>query len=563
MKYLAVLLLPLAISAPTVQDNHQGQAPKHLSTSQRIFIPSSLSEGLSKLSGLTWKTAGEIVESFEDQDAADVVSEDKTIWQLLKDDPVNFSKLIKVVEFVGDEPLKYLDGDKPITFFAPNNEALTPPGHGPGHHGDHGHHEYDLAELMSNPSLASISALLENEPSLMITSDDDGDDDDDDDEKKRRRELFRKLAKKVLQYHGLSEALSAADISERSTLASALWASDGSYGGLQRRIKVKKTLIPPSINLNFYAKIVDTDNKAKNGYLHTIAAPLIPPPSIFESTYIFPDFYSTFTSAVQNLHGRHWLDWEYNFHRHHDHDVDDDDDHKKKALDDGLAAYAQDLIHELFSKKEEEAKFIGTPLATMFVPTNSAFAVLPPRLKFFLFSPFGRRALTKILAYHYIYDALILTEFQHFGKDYPLPEHKDEFVAPHVVESVDGEDLAQTIKVTNSINETLSLYIEKKKVLPVKVILKVNGIETLENDVHATGATKVILKVNGIETLENDVPARNGAFHVSHSSTCMTPSQLTDDEFQPIGLILVPPHHHHDEDGVDVSSTDSWANWEE
>ena len=44
----------------------------------------------------------------------------------------------------------------------------------------------------------------------------------------------------------------------------------------------------------------------------------------------------------------------------------------------------------------------GSPAVTVFAPTNEAFHVLPRRLKFFLFSPFGHRALKKILAYHVV-----------------------------------------------------------------------------------------------------------------------------------------------------------------
>lgn len=39
---------------------------------------------------------------------------------------------------------------------------------------------------------------------------------------------------------------------------------------------------------------------------------------------------------------------------------------------------------------------------TLLAPTNRAFARLPPDLRHFLFSPFGTRALKKILQYHVI-----------------------------------------------------------------------------------------------------------------------------------------------------------------
>lgn len=73
-----------------------------------------------------------------------------------------------------------------------------------------------------------------------------GDDDDDDEKKKRRKEIFRKIAGYVLMYHGLEKAYTAQELAQNSTFPTALKAHDGSYGGLHRRIKVEKTLLPPS-----------------------------------------------------------------------------------------------------------------------------------------------------------------------------------------------------------------------------------------------------------------------------------------------------------------------------
>ena len=205
-----------------------------------------------------------------------------------------------------------------------------------------------------------------------------------------------------------------------------------------------------AIKLNFYAQILATDRKASNGYFHTLSAPLIPPPSIFESTYLFPDIYSTFTSASQGLGESEWIKWEYQ--------------HNHKDLDSMLGAYALDILQELGLK--DDPKFKGTPLATVFVPTNSAFALLPPRLKFFLFSPFGQRVLRKILGYHYVYDSLILTEFQYFGKGYPVPSEAKEVQA--VSMSPDSDGYSHTFDVTSATNQTLHIQVEKKKVLPIK-----------------------------------------------------------------------------------------------
>lgn len=90
------------------------------------------------------------------------------------------------------------------------------------------------------PSLAAISAALESEPSLVG-----GDDDDDDEEKKRRKEIFRKIIGKVLAYHGLPKAYTVQQLSQNSTMETALKAEDGSYAGLHRRVRIEKCLVPP------------------------------------------------------------------------------------------------------------------------------------------------------------------------------------------------------------------------------------------------------------------------------------------------------------------------------
>ena len=121
MKSLALLLLPLANSAPT-------QPTEELSVSQWTWVQSALSGDVDKLSSWTWRQAAEIVESIEEDKS------EQTIWQQLKADPHSFSKLVKVIEvshlplitkgeeadslqFEGGEAIKYLDGKKEITFF--------------------------------------------------------------------------------------------------------------------------------------------------------------------------------------------------------------------------------------------------------------------------------------------------------------------------------------------------------------------------------------------------------------------------------------------------------------
>ena len=337
-----------------------------------------------------------------------------------------------------------------------------------------------------------MSAALESDVSLMSDDDDESDDD------KRKKEIFRYIAGQVLKYHGLPKAYTASELAQNSTLATALKADDGSLGGLHRRIRIEKTLVPPTLKLNFYAKVLVQDKKAVNGYFHTLQLPLIPPGSIFEELFLFPDTFSTLTSAVQGVHAKKYLEWHYD----------------KEA------------------SKPGKPKFRGTGLVTIFAPTNKAFAAVPEKLKFFLFSPFGRQALAKLLAYHSVPHTLLLSEIFYHEKH----EHKkaawDQFEAAGEYESfdwnvADDPSFHRELEVHTALpNATLKIAIDKTKLLPIE------------------GAVKTTIKVNGEQVEVIDVPARNGASHV-------------------IGKLLVPPHKHHDHKGNDLSGEDSWENWED
>lgn len=105
-------------------------------------------------------------------------------------------------------------------------------------------------QLAHTPSLATLSTFLDQNPSLLDEDHDHhghhGHGGDSDEDKKRRKEIFRKIAGYVLMYHGLQKPYTAQELAQNSTFPTALKAHDGSYGGLHRRIKVEKTLLPPS-----------------------------------------------------------------------------------------------------------------------------------------------------------------------------------------------------------------------------------------------------------------------------------------------------------------------------
>jgi len=188
------------------------------------------------------------------------------------------------------------------------------------------------------------------------------------------------------------------------------------------------------VKLNFYAKVLVSDIQCSNGYLHTIDHPLLPPGSIFESAFLFPDTFATLTSAVQGLDARKFLEWHYD--------------------------------------KEESTpgnpKFTGTPLTTLFAPTNFAFGRLPPKLKLFLFSPFGEKALAKVLMYHYIPKTLLLSELLYTEKDSEVWGFNDKVEAMEYF-NMDGDTNAKKEIIVKPAlpNSELRVEVERKKVLPI------------------------------------------------------------------------------------------------
>jgi uncharacterized surface protein with fasciclin (FAS1) repeats len=209
------------------------------------------------------------------------------------------------------------------------------------------------------------------------------------------------------------------------------------------------------VSINFYARVLVSDIKAKNGIFHTLKYPLLPPASLLDEYFLFPEEFSILTSSVQRLHASEHYDWSY------------DRENSKRG-------------HPVFK---------GTGLATNFAPENKAFAALPEGLKRFLFSPFGGEVLAKILMYHYVPHTLLLSELIHVEKSghhghghghgdhdhkHDHKKHGYEDIASMLTPDVEfqfGDDPSfhKEFEVPTALkNATLKITVDKKKVLPVE-----------------------------------------------------------------------------------------------
>lgn len=245
---------------------------------------------------------------------------------------------------------------------------------------------------MSNPlqSLRLLRALEDDEARVdedaTELDSDDGDNDDDEEKRRRRREIIRKIVTYVLSYHTLPTVEPAHDIVDKATVGTSLSSS---------RIKVDPALalLPhpyPTVKFNGYAYKRGPTIVAKNGIIHLIGAPLLPPLSPLNGLFLFPTGFSTLTSDLQRL------DLTEGLVPHMPHESDDEH------------ADVHMMAQELLKEHGHDAKTY-----TIFAPGNFAFNRLPPKILAFLHSPFpiSKRILAYGLKYHIVPDIAFFSDF--------------------------------------------------------------------------------------------------------------------------------------------------------
>merc|ERR1711939_80760 len=455
----------------------------------------------------------------------------------------------KLAYFVNrSEPVKeYLaKEDISVTLFAPDDDALTPPEH---HHGMLA--DNDRAE--GHP---------EDHPFYTLKEDHDGDKDD---EEKRRK--INMLITALLKYHVAPEKYTVEQLLDKQTIGTILQQTKDADEPFRIRSGNKFNLIPPryELVLNFYAKKRPGPSiLAKNGIIHLMSAPLFPSLTPFDILLEFPLTFSTLTSAIQQgeLDGA-LAQWYHHY---------DDKDHKDELLElanlkpNEASASVMSVLEEMVDEAREafglpkSDEFAAFPF-TIFAPTNLAVVKVPFKIRLFLFSPFGRGILKKLLAYHVVPQFIFHTD--HIvnatrpskksdvtgylgGQTIRLPswllsnEEADEtifggFSSGMTVPGINGVGKADSCDVEKFVLPTL-LGKAKNETLAVNVY-------TFREGLGGKGPLKKKVTVGNLEQEEKeyvsvavtDVPAWGGAIHVVNS-------------------FIKPPfahHHHGDHDGDD------------
>ncbi|KZP29961.1 FAS1 domain-containing protein [Athelia psychrophila] len=478
---------------------------------------------------------------------------DKSIYQVLSADDEGGGAAQQLVGWVSVQGFfAGLRSDRPgsVTLFALPDSALQFPKHKKGGH----RHRHGLLSALSAEDPA---ALLDASQSLDLAdvaaeldAIESASDDDDDEKKERRRKIIKLIVRAILEYHILPQATDLGALLANTTHATNLTIPDGALDEEALRIRVGATLVPPAVRVNFYSTVVQPNVVAKNGVIHVLDRPLLPPPSIFQTLFLVPKHFASLSSALQRVKLANAVEWRY---------VHNEDSEDGKWQLEGAAS------------------------STLFAPLNSAFAKLPWKLQLFLFSPFGERVLGRLLQFHvvpgfvlhsdYLHnatageppawvvdadvqglidqeeedfeEALFVDEFHcHHGKEYHKHGkdgnkgckdrgRKGPRTPPHHGPHHEPEYAANITLPTRLANHTVDVHVLKYK---TRVPLPGHKF-----DVYTTRVF-----VNRQRVVVADVPARNGALHV-------------------VGSVLSPhPHHGKRVEGLQGGEVyDSWADWEE
>ncbi|GAA5989620.1 hypothetical protein JCM10908_000556 [Rhodotorula pacifica] len=452
----------------------------------------------------------------------------------------------------------------PITLLAPDDAALTPPHR--EHHGEHfgppgrrskgprGDHdrpaprhaeegEHDpLRGAFSEAAPHPFHSKAFSPESLAALASDNGDDDED---KERRREIFKKLIAIVAKYHIIPEAAEAQDLVDRATLPTLL---------TDERVRVSPSFsgfpFPhPTLKFNVYAEKRGPTILAKNGVIHLISAPLLPPFTPLNQAFLTPQYFAALTNAVQKaglapaLVPQHSYDAE-------------------SEIDAEVPPLVSELIQELVAEK-------GLNEYTLFAPSNWAFGRLPYPILAFLHSPFpiSQKVLKYLLAYHVVPGVTFYSDFYKnnssiAGAALSVREEVDVEIAidlplegPHPPPPPHwpGHEPSQRGNITHYVLPTLLTESNKNATLRVDVIsYRFAGKGPIRrsivvlpahhphhhHDEHdkerfGGGPRDGPLHPHPVKVAFNDVPARKGAIQV-----------LGRD------LLLPPPPPHHDESGL-------------
>ncbi|KAM0756109.1 hypothetical protein T439DRAFT_320800 [Meredithblackwellia eburnea MCA 4105] len=214
-----------------------------------------------------------------------------------------------------------------------------------------------------------------------------------------RTKLISKIIGWVTQYHLLPDVYSHFSLLNHSTLPTLLGQNGPKTEPFRIHIDPGWDLVPiphPSVKFNFYAHKREVSVKAKNGLIHFLSAPLLPPLSPLNKLFLFPQAFGTLTSDLQKVHLSGAL-------LPPGHGFEEDDDGGLMGL------WSEGSLDELGGEMGMKEK---GPY-TLFAPSNGAFNKLGFKLVAFLHSPLpiASKILKYVLAYHVVPDLAFFSDY--------------------------------------------------------------------------------------------------------------------------------------------------------
>ncbi|UZJ55347.1 hypothetical protein CBS101457_004667 [Exobasidium rhododendri] len=517
MQFLSLLLASLSVSvasaAPSNYDDALTASPaaplySWISTSLSQWIPSS--ERVASQSTKSLDVASEYAASllasggdfnpFEKPDYNDY-----SIWEVIQENE-HLTDLKKVLKYSSPKSKDLLDDkSKKLTFLAPIN----------WHHGK----DHDEAAVAQWSPIQRKIEELEN-ASLWSDSDEDKD------RKERKKRAIAYLIDSILKYHVIeSEApLKAWDVAQNSSVSTLLNIGHGKakeivgnlWDGEQFRLRVGKSLLPrPSAYFNFYSRLVYPDVDVSGSIVHAISFPLFIPPSTLQALFFGQTQFSTLTSALQKVHAESYLKLPINssYMHHHGHGSEHKSHHKSLSL-----LFGGENEHEHHHEHHHAKHGKGQGSLTLFAPSNAAWAKMPWKLRLYLFSPFGAKVLSYVLALHALPHTIFFADWVHEVAS------KSSLVKQYSVSTLDlhaqiGEVSYGAANVTEytfdtacpklHFNKTDHSWSESKGKFE-QVDVKVYRYTILPG---GKGPLQTRVSVNEVPVLFQDIPTANGGFH--------------------------------------------------
>jgi uncharacterized surface protein with fasciclin (FAS1) repeats len=429
-----------------------------------------------------------------------------TIYEFLSNSP-KFTLVTKALKFEENIAALLNDSSSKLTFFAPPDAVLR------RKHRRHRPPHLQSSALWDAMTADPLSILEHVDLGSSIDLMDNVDLSDDGTDPEKRKKIIKFILHVVLSYHLLDSEYDIEKLAANNTLPSHL-KFHHLFEQQPIRLRVSKTLIPPITSINFFSKIFFANISATNGFVHVVSHPIIPPPPVFQELYLVPEHFSILTSALQRSNLTDLVDFQY--------------------------------VHHAQSNG-----FEGSTFVTIFAPLNCAFEKLPRRLKLFLFSPFGRRVLQKLLLFHIVPEVAFFSDHIHHRKVEEQPDFIDLEMPSEGIKSparrwffnldwprrrtgpvVEPISREKYTLETALFNHTLDVVVDKKRI-------------TLPLPLHKSSAIKTHVIVNRQVAHVRDIVGLNGAIHV-------------------VDKLLDPrKHRHHPPKHEDVDDDEDWEDWEE